>query len=530
MGTKKVVTNFVSGSRKSDMELISQSYTQNMILEKVGDDSPSNVVLRSIPGLTTLMEIPGVPRGRFVASKGIDGNPRLFVCFSNIVYAIDWINGAWTPVEVGTVNGSTEPVTMCETSGERQPMLVIADGSSVHICETDCPSADIADTYRNIVLPFKENGVDYINPTHVTFQAGYLTVNDKDTDNFYVSYYQPFQIVDDNGEIFYDVFTKGVVKNEATNKYDEYPTGRNIKSSWVPDNTTAMISTGGVLYTLGPRSIQRFNATNDDNAPFNSPNTSSMNIGVLAKYSVATIGDSIYFLGSSDVGQFGIYRADGSNCERISVPEMERCIAQFKQPDDAIGMCWTEHSHVFYAITFQADDTTFVYDLTMGLWANRVSTNDVDNRDHAWRYRNAFLFDNRIMFLTEGAIVYEDYTKWTEHDGRPIIRLRRGGAIINGCTPFYVDNVIFLLSNGYGNRLQPEVRPKVMFRYSGNGTTFSNERIGHMGRQGEYNYMTVFPRCGRCTSVFNMELSCSENIDFTILKCAINETANYRGF
>lgn len=521
---KKVLTNFVGGSRATDMNLISMSYTQNMVLEQVGDDAPSQTVLRSIPGLSTFVEIAGTPRGRFVASRGLNGQPRLFVCYDNKLYAVDFIKGVWTPIEVGYVNGGTSPVSMCETGGEgnRHPMLVIADGSSVHVCPTDAPSADISKEYRNITLP---NGYDDlpISPTHCTYQYGYLTVNDKDTDYFYRSYLYPFESTDSNGNVLWDVFT------EDPGLGEKYPNGMFIPADWVPDNLTAMISTGGVLYTLGPRSFQRFNATNDSTMPFNSPNTSSMNIGILAPDSLATIGENIFFLGSSDVGQFGIYRANGSECVRISVPEMERVISQFKVPEDAIGFTWTENTHVYYAITFQADDVTYVYDMTLKVWHNRVSTTPEDNKDHAWRYRNSFLFNNKIMFLTHGAIVFEDYTKWTEHDGRPIIRLRRGGATVNGCTPFFVDNVVFLLSNGYGNRLAPEVRPQVMFRYSLDGTTMSNERIGHMGRQGEYSYMTVFPRLGR-GCVLNLELSCSENIDFTILKCAINPTGNMRGF
>lgn len=519
--SKKVINNFVEGTRATDMNLISMSYTQNLVLEPVGPDAPSQKVLRSIPGLSTLVDIAGTPRGRFVASKGLNGVPRLFVCYNNVVYAIDNIDGKWTPVEVGYVNGGTDPVYMCETGGAN-PMLVIADGTSIHAVPTTTPSADIAKEYRNILLP---NGSDNlpIEPTRVTYQHSYLTINDKDTDYFYISVKYPFENLTD-GKIQWNVFT------EDPGLEEEFPNGKYIPADWVPDNITAMISTGGVLYTLGPKSFQRFNATNDDSMPFNSPNTSSMNIGILAQNSLASIGENVFFLGASDVGQYGIYRANGSECVRISVPEMERVISHFKTPEDALGMTWTENTHVFYAITFQGDDVTYVYDMSQETWHNRVSTTPEDNRDHAWRYQNAFLFDNKICFLTYDAIVFEDYTKWTEHDGRPIIRLRRGGATINGCTPFFVDNAVFLLSNGYGNRLAPDVRPQVMFRFCGNGTTFSNQRIGFMGRQGEYNYMTVFPRCGRVPSVMNMELSCSEDIDFTILKCAINETGNGRGF
>lgn len=529
--TKSIVNNFVGGSRKSDMSLLSQDYTQNLDFEEFGEGAASRTVLRSIPGLTTVLGITGIPRGRFVASRGHDGRPRLFVVFGQNLYAIDRIDGEWTAVEVGVVGGSG-PVTMCETGGYghdidgeafsgAHPQLCIADGTTLHVCATDANPSEIAATYRNIVLPTGVDG-ERIQPTHVTYQYGYLTVNDTKSDFFYRSYLQPFELIVD-GHVHFDVFTEDPTVGET------YPAGMYIASDWCPDNTTAMISTGGVLFTMGPRSFQRFFATDDTERPFNSPNTSSMNIGILAPWSLASIGDNIFFLGSSDVGQFGIYRANGSECVRISVPEMERVISKFTNPGDAIGFTYTRNSHVFYCITFREDDRTYCFDVASGIWTNRVSTSPSDNTDHKWRYGFAVLFDNRICFLTDNAIVAEDYDHFTEHDGRPIVRLRRGGATINGLTPFYVDNVVFMLSNGYGNRTSPEVNPRVMFRYSLNGSTFSNERIGTMGRQGDYNYMTVFPRLGR-GCVLNMELSCSEDIDFAILKCAINATGNGRGF
>lgn len=525
---KHVVNNFVGGSRKADMNLVSQSYSQNLFVEQVGEDAPSQSVLRSIPGLTTFLEIPGTPRGRFVASRGLDGQPRLFVVFDNILYVVDYVDRKWTAVFVGYVNGGSGEVSMCETGGASS-MVCVADGTSLHVVDPSSPSAVIADTYRNITLPKALDDKMDIEPSFCTYQYGFLTINDKATDYFYRSYQQPFEQTLSNGKIHWDVFTDelnadGTIDQSAHREYGHY-----IMANWCPDPVTAMISTGGVLYTLGPRSFQRFNSTNDDDYPFNSPNTSSMNIGILAPDSLASIGENIYFLGASDVGQFGIYRANGSECVRISVPEMERVISRFKNPADAIGCCWTEDTHVFYMITFQEDDRSYVYDASLGLWHNRVSTTPNDNTDHAWRYGHSFLYQNRIMFLCRGAVVMEDHEKWTEHDERPIIRLRRGGATINGCTPFYVDNVVFMLSNGYGNKLEPNVRPKVMFRYSLDGTTMSNERLGYMGRQGEYRFMTVFPRLGY-GCVLNMELSCSENIEFTVLKCAINETGCMRGF
>ena len=521
---KRIIDNFVGGSRQSDINLLSLSYTLNMYAEAQGQDSPAQTVLRSILGHETFVSLPGVPRGSFAVSKGYKSDPRMFAVFGAVLYAIDLTDGQTVVTEVGRVLDGTRRVTMCETIGEmgNSPYLVIADGFAVHAVPTDAHRQELAAGYRGIRLPVDLTGRS-IRPTHVTYEFGYLTVNDADSDNFYVSYQYPFESVDDEGMTVFDVFTYDPLEKV------ERPEGWVIAADWCSDVITAMCSTNSRLYTFGPRSIQYFNSTNDATMPFNSPDTSSLNIGIQAPYSLATIGQDLFFLGSSTIGQNGIYRMSGGTPERISNSDIERAIAVFGNKSDAIGSCWSENSHVFYAITFQQDERTFVYDLATGQWHNRSTHDTKRNAEKAWRYSCPVMFDGRLIFQTEGALTYEKEGKFTEHDSNTCVRMRRGGCTIDSYNPFVVDNVIFNLSNGYVDYDRPRVNPKVMFRYSADGTTFGNERIGYMGCAGQYSYVTQFPRLG-IGRFFAFELSCSEDCDFIILPPVIHGTAIARGF
>ena len=518
---KRIIDNFVGGSRQSDKSLLSLSYTLNMYLEMQGTDSPSAAVLRGIRGHETYKAIDGTPRGSFVASRGFDGNPRLFTVFGEKLYCVDLVNGDKVLTFVGNVMNGTSRITMCETIGEagNSPYLVIADGVAVHAVPTDCDPAIISDKYINIKLPVDATG-EFIKPSHVTFEFGYLTINDRGSDNFYVSYQYPFE---SSSEKKFDVFTFEPLEDV------EIPEGRFIAADWCSDIITAMCSTNSRLYTFGPRSIQYFNATNDASFPFNSPDTSSLNIGIQAPDSLATIGQDVFFLGASTIGQNGIYRISGGTPTRISNSEIERMVAGFKNKSDAIGFCWSENSHVFYALTFTEDNCTIVYDALTDTWHNRCTINYMVNERKSWRYMNPVMFDGILIFQTKGALTNEKEGKFTEHDNNPIIRLRRGGCTIDGYTPFVVDNIIFNLTNGYVDYSRPAVNPKVMFRYSSDGTSFSNERIGYMGMAGQYHYLTQFPRLG-IGRFFAFEISCTEDCDFVIMPPVIHGMSVARGF
>lgn len=553
---KQRIDNFLGGTVRSELGYDEMSYTQNMYFESKTDGGVTRNILKGIEGMRMKYPLQGTPRGAFVTSTGpkSNGEPRLFVVFGQFLYVIDRIDPE--PKKIGTVGGNG-PVSMCETGGET-PWLCIAYGDGIAVCQETLPIPSL----ENIALPVKHIGGDggesrTIRPTYITYQFGYLTCNDRDTDFFYRSYLYPFELVDGNNQVIKDVFTYDPLTEEHIEQ------GMYIPSDWKPDVTTCLVSTNATLFTFGPKSMQLFKYTGDANIPFNSPDTSALAIGILAEHSAACIGDKVFWLGNSDVGQFGVYMTSDTSPQRISRPDMEREIMEMKDPTDAIGFCWTFAGHVFYAITFHTDRKTYVYDMSTGLWHNRVSTDPETGENNDWRYRYAFLFDNSVCFLCEDGVVEIALNKaqrveervsgiiapsWREHDGKPIIRLRRGGAIVDGFTMFCIDNVQFKVYNRMPMALTLSLeRPKCRFRYSKNGEAFDNTRVGALGRVntlglsgtkditgilgkcGEFGFITQFPRLGIGTS-FTFELSCSEDIPFDIVGCVINWTPISRGF
>ena len=512
---QRIINNFVNfGTDESDMHILGMGYSQNLYPEIIVDDSPKSTAkyyLRSILGMEKFIEFEqSYCRGIYVASS-ID---RLVAIFGTEVFVVekDVDNGNFNKVKVGEVAAGTDRISITESGGD-DPWILLADGYTLHAFKIKGILSILGNTYQNLELP-RNNNEELIQPSYVTYEYGFLTINDKNTNYFYRSEQYPLES-GENNEINMRPFTYD------HERLEEAPYGFYINADYETDNIAAMISVNSYLFVMGKKSVQMYTYSGDNNLPFNTTTANASKIGILSSNTLSSINDMIFWLGANTEGQFGIFTATQcSNITRISNNNMERIISKMKNPEDSFGFTWTENGHAFYAITFNSDDLTFVYDMNTGIWHNRVSTDPNKNEDHKWRYSYSVLFDNKLIFGTDNNLVIQKTDKFTEHDGNRIIRLRRGGCTIDGYSPFIIDNISFIVNNGYCDTLNPTIQPKLMFRYSGNGSTFGNERIGYMGRQGQYNYYTEFPRLG-IGRIWNFELSCSENIDFCIINVKI---------
>lgn len=338
------------------------------------------------------------------------------------------------------------------------------------------------------------------------------------TDAFYTSYEFPFEKTNDLNQIDYDIFMV-----EST-QYKDY--GFITYAEWSPDNITAMATNGTYLYTFGPKSTQLFTGNNDVDAPFISPTNCANGIGIKATKSLASIGDYLFFLGSSDIGENGLYYWQGNQIIRFSNPDIEREISNYSNPSDAIGQCWQENGHLFYSITFIQDDTTFVYDIAEQEFHKRSTKDALTNKHHYWRPLFAHLYTNKLCFGTnDGHIIYLNPDKYTEYDNRPIIRIRRSGAVMTNYQHFIVDSVELICNNGDFSDIElseASLNPKIMMRYSDKGSEWSNQEMALLGKEGEYDYNCLWYNLG-LHKIMNIEFSCSDPVNFII----VNGTIRY---
>lgn len=522
MAQTSIIQNITGGWSVSDVRIANMSDSVNLYPETQGTGASATSMLRSICGTSTLLDFGNSPcRGVFEADRGNDGFPLLFAVFGTNLYVIRNVEGQWITSKIySALTAGDDPVSICQTGGEgsAHPHLVVVDGANVIAVDTTLNDDDMKKDIRSISLPYRvvqedeEKPSQRIVPTHCAYAYNYLIVNDSTTDAFYITYQYPFERTDKNGDIDYDIFMiNSTLETEVG--YKDY--GFITYAEWSPDNITALVANNTYLYTFGPKSTQVFTYNSDVDAPWVSPTNCANGIGIKAVHSMAIVGDYLFFLGSSSIGENGIYYWKGNQITKCSTPDVERKIQSMNFADDAIGQCWQENGHLFYALSFKNDDYTLVYDILENQWHRRSSKDKYTNAHHYWRPQFATLHNGKLMFGThDGKIVYLDKHKFDEYDGRPMIRMRRSGAMMNNYSDFIVDGLKLICN--VGDFEDTNLVPQVMMRYTDNGGYWSNQEIGLLGHQGQYGVECEWFNLG-LHNIMTVEVSCSDPVNFAIM-------------
>lgn len=556
----KLIQNIAGGISKSNLVKVGLGESINCYPELQNTSEHScDILNRTVEGEVLAVNIPGKCRGMFRVSRGYDNRPVLYTVYDNSLYLVKSDN---TYVKIGNIPSYGTECHMCETGGygSAHPHLIIVDGTSVYAVNTGLSVGDQQTDFKSIALPTRINTDSTpIKPTHCAYLYGYLVVNDAGTDAFYTSYQYPFEISDSEPESFYQMrelfniwwlslddetklkYKNGEIDDQYYEQYKEFIDGTAddtpevndlfrigtvqfakygfvTYSEWSPDNTIALISNGSKLYTFGERSIQIFSYNDDMNNPFTSPDSAAMNVGIKATNSLCTVGDKTLWLGSSDIGENGVFMITDTQVERVSTQDIEREIKELKDIEAAYSSIWQEHQHTFYSITFEQSNKTYVYDIAEKAWHYRASY-DSNNKLIYWRYNHATFAYNKVYVGTNNALCYLDENKYTEHDGKVILKLRRGGVVTNDDRPFYIDELKIITNNGqhsFNNQYtNKELNPRVSFRYSWDGATWSDYEDAYLGKIGDYSYETVLFGCGY-GRYFTLEVSTTEPIPFSL--------------
>jgi hypothetical protein len=556
----RLIQNICGTIARSNIVKVGLSESLNMFQETQNPTEHScDLIMRTVMGEVNAANITGKCRGMYRVSRGYDNRPVLYAVYDNSLYLIDENNNVNF---IATISSYGSECHMIETGGygSAHPHLIIVDGYSVYAVNTGLSIGDQQLDFRSIALPLRINSKDtFIKPTHCAYLYGYLIVNDAGTDAFYTSYQYPFEVEDAEDPAFYQLrnnfitwwttldeatqeqYRAGEIQdsyyemykafitgtaNDDPEKYDIFRVGTVqfakygfvTYSEWAPDNTLALCSNGSKLYTFGERSWQVFSYNDDINNPFSSPDNAAGNIGIKAPNSLAMLGNTVLWLGSSDIGDNGVFMITDTTITRISTQDIEREITQIINPKNAYAQIWQEHQHVFYSLTFEDSKKTYVYDVTEQAWHYRASY-DNDNRLTFWRYNHATFAYGKIYVGTQNALCYMDENKYTEHDGRVILKMRRGGVLTSNDSPFYIDCLRLITNNGqhsfndqYDNM---EANPRVSFRYSWDGATWSDYEDAYMGKIGRYDYETNIYGCGM-GRFFTLEVSTTESIPMSL--------------
>jgi hypothetical protein len=258
----------------------------------------------------------------------------------------------------------------------------------------------------------------------------------------------------------------------------------NITSSDVkPDDILAVYAYKQQMFAFGEESIVPYYPSGAGSPPYDIIQNATQEVGLGAIHSIASNNNGVYFLGSDLM----VYRMSGIQPQPIGNPAIGQAIAGYLETSNAIGMCFSFHNQNFYLLSFPAG-TSWLFSEGAG-WTN-LSYGVTDAPSLISSY--VYAYGKHLVADRSSGNVYELDFDTFDDNGATIIR-QRDTAKLSGKEfgfpgkEIFMDRLELVVEAGIGLLTGQGSNPRIMMSYSDDGgRTWSRERWGYLGAQGDY--------------------------------------------
>ena len=436
--------------------------------------------LYSVPGLTRLATVGDGPcRGLQI----IDNSSNLMYMVSgDELYSLD---ASYSSSLLGTLSSASSMVSMIANTTQ----LAIFDGVNGYLWDTS------TSTFSTIPLPFS-------SPVIATYQDGFGLVNESGTNNWWQSNY------------------KDLSTWQALNF---------AQADSRPDPINSMLSLHRLVYLFGTNGTEIWANAGVPGFTFQRVDGMFMEAGCIAPYSVASVGESLCWVGGNQQGQGLIYALKGpSTPEVISTQALTNSINQFTTIQDAIAYSYTQDGHLFYQVTFPSGNETWTYDMGTHLWHQRAAFSEGEFNRH---WSQGYVFYNNANIVGDyrnGNIYALDLSNYT-NNGEILKWLRSFEVFPPGEVPrtaFTFSTIELMMETGM--TVPDGLDPQIGLRWSDDGgNTWSTQRTISMGKTGETGIMIRWKRCGSTRKNHGLsrilEFTSNDPVRAALIGCRINE-------
>jgi hypothetical protein len=419
-------------------------------------DAASVRTLLHTEGITELgRAVTGTSRGAIVFSDGV-----AYRVIGTNLYSLDQFGGLTSR---GTVGGEAD---------------VSMDSNGINICIVD----PFGDTYfytpvTNIFETEVSAAFDsFGQATSVTFKSG-----------FYVF------TTDTN---FFSGSDKSANDGKDFNSLDFLDADIN------PDIIMKGFNDHNQLYIGGSETIQVYRAIVTTGFPFELIPGALIPKGFSARNAVTNFDASFIFLGGGKDEKPGIYKAVGSNFQKLSTSAIETQIHKNTEADIAAARAFTYAIDGNHFAVFTIGDNTFVYDQTASRlagipqWHERQTGITNGEGFKCWRAVHGVLVNGKIQVGDDrsGLIGELDSGVYKEY-GCLIEKMWSTKPFINQGNKIFSNEVELFMETGVGN--VDENDPQIRMDYSDDGSkTFTAEIPKTMGAIGTYKTRVRWKRLG----------------------------------
>lgn len=432
--------------------------------------------LYGTPGIELVATLPTQPV-RGMISTGI----YFYVVSGNTVYRVAAAD--YAVVTLGTINTNARRVGMATNGSE----VLIVDGNSGWIAENT--------TLTEIADASFPSGV-----TQAVFLDGYF-------------------IVSGNG-------TQRLFWNEIANDGTSWNALDFASAEGSPDETVAIIADHRELWVLGTQSVEVWVNTGDADQLFARSGNAFIEHGCAARWSVASIDNSVFWLGTGKNGHGIVFRSNGYTPARISNHPLETAIRGYSTIDDAFAFAYQLDGHSFYVLTFPTEDVTWMFDAASGEWVEWLWRDPDLNSLHRHR-SNCYSFGTGQSLVGDwesGKVYRLDPDVYTDN-GDPIQRIRRAQTITEEGKRLFFEELRIDMETGVGLATGQGSEPLLMLRYSNDGGhTWSNEKTRSIGVTGDYDKQARFGPTGSGRNRV-WEISFTDPCKFVVLGASVRVAA-----
>lgn len=268
------------------------------------------------------------------------------------------------------------------------------------------------------------------------------------------------------------VVRNGRVYFTELNDFSDWRGDSVFTPTYEADNTLRIIKLKGIVWAFGRNTVEPY--YNDGTTPFTRTPQASVDIGLLAKDSVAKFETGIFFLGRSRRGSYGVYLLDPQH--QVAIVSPGSINQELAKDPQALASAYgfveqTTDSHIFYHLIIPDTGKTFSYDMLSREWHERRSEapfpDAQGNKIIAhWRvngyaeYRGNFL----VADYYSGKIFKMDYNTLTE-DGIKIRRERAVGVMAEEQKRIAINDFVIDMAIQQVNTSNPQL----MFEFSRDG-------------------------------------------------------------
>jgi hypothetical protein len=194
-----------------------------------------------------------------------------------------------------------------------------------------------------------------------------------------------------------------------------------------PERANAIFFDHREMWVFGPKSIQPYWDAGDFPFAYDAIQGGFIESGIAARFSVAKVDNSIFWLESDDRGSGIVRRANGYTPVRVSDHALEYELSTYPTIADAIAHSIKISGHELYILTFPTAEKTKVYDTSTGRWTDWGFWNTQQGvfTRHRGQYHTFNFGKHLVLDPTTGA-VYDQSDKYSTDFGNAIRRDRIG--------------------------------------------------------------------------------------------------------